>query len=79
MKQENKKFIEWFESLFPHEKKFYKYEIMLRCEISPVTFNTWLKGNCYIKNPYRIVINAVAGKKLFDTIILASQVENVNL
>ena len=72
MKEENAKFISWYDSLLTHERRFFKAQIIMACEVSPLTFNAWIKGNCHIKNPYREMINNLSGKELFATIKLAT-------
>lgn len=72
MKEDNLKFIEWYQGLLPHEKRFFKNQIVLACEVSALTFTHWLKGECNIKNPYRRLINEISGKELFPTIQLAT-------
>lgn len=72
MFEENKPLIDFYESLLPQEKKFFKMQLTLACEVSLLTVSAWLKGNARIKNPYRVMINSIAGKMLFPTIKLAS-------
>lgn len=72
MFEENKPVIDFYESLLPQEKKFFKMQLALACEVSLLSVSAWLKGNARIKNPYRVMINHIAGKPLFSTIKLAS-------
>ena len=72
MIEENIKFVEWYNSLANHEKKFVRSLIALSCEVSPMTVFHWVKGSFPIKNPYRVIINRIAGKDLFDVIQIST-------
>lgn len=71
MKEDNKNFSVWYENLLPHEKRFFKKQCIMACEISSVTFHKWISGDIEIKNPYREMINKIAGTKLFDTLLIS--------
>lgn len=71
MMEENKDFVNFFNRLQQQEKKFFKIQVARACDVSALTVINWLKGDSYIKNPYREMINRVAGKKLFQTVKLA--------
>lgn len=67
MKEENIKFKQWYSSLKLYQQRFAARQIMEACGISRPTLMRWLEGDSEIKNPYRIVINGIAGEKLFPT------------
>lgn len=70
MKEENKKFVDWYNSLEGFERRYVANQICIGCGISRVTLSHWVKGNTDIKNPYRKVINEIAGKELMDVMTL---------
>lgn len=70
MKEENKKFLEWYTSLEGFERRYVTNQICIGCEISRPTLSRWLEGKTEIKNPYRMVINKIAGRELFDVMPL---------
>lgn len=41
------------------------------CQISRITLWRWISGESEIKNPYRILLNQIAGRKIFDTVELS--------
>lgn len=71
MLEDNSKFVGFYNSLLPHEKKFFKAQLMTACEVSSVMVYHWLKGDVRIKNPYRVIINNIAGDELFPVLKLA--------
>lgn len=67
MKEENKDFVNWWNSLEGFERRFAANQICIGCSISRPTLSRWLDGNVDIKNPYRQVINMIAGKTVLET------------
>ncbi len=66
MREENIRFVALFEGLAHHEKAYFRREMQLKCGVSKVTVYQWLKGEVRIKDPYKRVINALAGRRLFE-------------
>lgn len=79
MMEENSKFVDFYDSLLPHEKKFFKAQIILACQISAVMFHHWTRGIMKIRNPYRVIINMIAGRQLFETIKISPLYHAENL
>ncbi|MBD5355725.1 MAG: hypothetical protein HDR88_01805 [Bacteroides sp.] len=72
MKIENKEFVDWYNSKPGFERRYAANLIMIGCNISRPTFLRWVTGDVEIKNPYRMVINQIAGKELFKTVAFTS-------
>lgn len=66
MKEENAKFLEWYNSLERYEQVFLNNEILRACEVSRTTLYIWLKGDTKIKKHFKRIINGITGKQLFD-------------
>lgn len=67
MKEENRKFTDWYNSLQGYERRYIARQICRLCEIARPTLYRWIAGESDIKNPYRVVINEIAGEQLFET------------
>lgn len=66
MKEENKEFLDWMNSLEQYERVFITNQIIRSCNVSRATVYTWKKGERKIKLPYQRIINVLAGRQIFD-------------
>lgn len=66
MKEENKKFLEWYGTLEQYERTFLNNQIIRSCNVSRATVYSWLKGDRKIKTIYKRIINQLTGIQLFE-------------
>lgn len=67
MKEENHKFVHWYNSLEGFQRRFVARQILFACTISRPTLSRWVEGDSTIKNPHRVIINMIANQELFET------------
>jgi len=62
----NKSFREWYQSLPYNKVRGVREDVQKYCGIQMATFYRWLSGKTPIPHTAQVIINQVAGKKVFE-------------